>query len=368
MNVNTRSFSIPQLSRARGLAGPRGSMLAVLAAVLLGSEVGCDRRHPLPIDIDGFALGTTTHYRLAELPPGRSKQELAAALSRVLDALENEMSTWRPESEISRFGRFRGTTWFDVSSDFAKVVAESIRIARLSGGAFDPTVDPLVALWGFGAHASARKGPPDATEIDRARARVGYERLEARIDPPAIRKLDPELSIDLSAIAKGFAVDKIAEFLLDAGVRGFLVEIGGEVRTAGLRPDGLPWRIGIEKPIPTIERSVETRISLREGAAATSGDYRNVVALGEESFSHTIDPRTGRPARHRLASATVLASTCMEADALATVLMVLGEDEGYTFCENHGIAALLLVRGVGGLEARRTSKMPLPDNEPGRAP
>jgi thiamine biosynthesis lipoprotein len=172
---------------------------------------------------------------------------------------------------------------------------------------------------------------------------VGYEKLEVRLDPPALRKRDPQTSVDLSAIAKGYGVDVVAELLDERGVKAYMVEIGGEVRTKGPKPDGDAWHIGIERPVAK-QRAVETVVDLGSDAMATSGDYRNYFEAGGKRYSHTIDPRTGRPIEHTLVSASVFSSTCMTADAYATTAMVLGPGEGYDRLVEHEAPALLIVK------------------------
>jgi thiamine biosynthesis lipoprotein len=172
---------------------------------------------------------------------------------------------------------------------------------------------------------------------------IGHENLQVRTTPPALKKLVADLEVDLSAIAKGFAVDQLAELLKQAGVTGYLVEIGGEIRTYGAKANGSPWIVGIELPADN-QRSVQEVVKLGDRALATSGDYRNFFVEDGKRYSHTIDPRTGRPIKHRLASVTVIADICMQADALATTLMVLGLDEGYKFAVGRDLAVVFLVR------------------------
>ncbi len=208
------------------------------------------------------------------------------------------------------------------------------------------TVGPLVNLWSFGPEKQEHKLPAEAA-IAKTKSRVGYRLLRVREDPPALKKSRPDVYVDLSAIAKGFGVDQVAELLEQHFIADYMVEIGGEVRTKGKKPDGTVWRIGIETPTP-FSRGVQRAIELSGKSLASSGDYRNFVVIGGKQYSHTIDPREGRPVDHRLTAASVVAENCMLADAYATSLMVLGPDEGYNWAAKHNVAALLIVRDGAG--------------------
>jgi len=220
------------------------------------------------------------------------------------------------------------------------VLLEARRIGELTEGAFDVTVGPLVNLWGFGPQMGEDDIPPEA-EISAAWERVGFELVELREDPPALRKARGDVLIDLSAIAKGYAVDQIVRLLTDANVLNYLVEIGGELRGEGLNEQGEPWRIAIERPVPG-ERSVQRIVGLRDAGLATSGDYRNFFEVDGQRYAHVIDPATGRPVIHQLASVTVLADTTMSADGLATGLMVLGPERALALAREQSLAVHLI--------------------------
>ena len=272
-----------------------------------------------------------------------------------LRSVNAQMSTWQPDSELSRFNRARAGEWVTVSEDLAGVVTLAQDLARQSDGAFDVTVGPLVDLWGFGVRE--RRGIPGTKAIAAVAASVGYRFLEARPSPPALRKLVDGSRVDLSGIAKGHGVDRLAALLDAGGCTDYLIDIGGEVRVRGLSPRHVPWRVGID--LPQAGGGVEsgTVLSLSEGAVATSGDYRNFRTIGGTRFSHTIDPRTGKPVAHDLASVTVLAETAALADGLATLINVLGPDDGLAFARRRGLAALVLIRREGGLDRRYTEAM-----------
>jgi thiamine biosynthesis lipoprotein len=215
------------------------------------------------------------------------------------------------------------------------------------------TVGPLVNLWGFGPGRGEDR-VPSATEVEEARARVGYARLEVRDPPPAVRKAIPDLYVDLSAIAKGYGVDRVSEYLESQGVGRYLVEVGGEVRGRGRNARGTPWKVAVERPAEG-ERAAYAVVEVDGVGVATSGDYRNFFEKDGRRYSHTIDPATGRPVTHALASVTVVSDTCMTADALATGLNVLGPEAGYALAEREGIAALFIVREGQGFARRATA-------------
>jgi thiamine biosynthesis lipoprotein len=331
------------------------SRLPYLAALLFAAAAtGCGKlpHEPPETTFSGPTMGTRYTVKLSGLPIGLKEDELKAAIEEQLETINNQMSTYRPDSELSRFNRQLGTDWFEVSPATLHVVATSIAISELSGGAFDATVAPLVELWNFGYTKGADR-IPSAAEISEARIGVGYRKIQTRQQPPALRKQDARVSIDLSAIAKGFAVDRIAEYLDQEAVAGFMVEIGGEVRTKGIKGDGTTWIIGIVSPEQTT-RGVHKAVELADLSMATSGDYLNYYERDGKRYSHTINPVTGRPVEHKLASVSVVCPECMRADAWATALMVLGPQEGYNLAAERDLAVLLIVRAEGRFVEKST--------------
>ena len=314
-------------------------LLTVGWLIVGGCTAGPDAA--VPLRLSGATMGTTWSVSLGRLPSGMQAEQLQQRLQQRLDRINRLMSTYDPDSELSRFNNQRGTGWFSVSPETAAVVELAQQISVLSNGAFDVTIGPLVDLWGFGPIPRGRQRPSDR-QVELARQQTGYRKLQVRREPAALRKRIPELRVDLSAIAKGYAVDQLAELLMTAGVNDLLVEIGGEMRMRGRRPDGTPWRIAIEQPLPG-ERSVAQVLSLSATGLATSGNYRNFFIEEGQSYAHTIDPNSGRPVRHQLASATVLDPSAARADALATALMVMGEQRAQAFCRRERLAALLLI-------------------------
>ena len=302
-------------------------------------------------------MGTRYLLKLTQSPAGFSPQDAQDRVDARLAAIDAAMSTWKPDSEVSRFNASRSTEWFPVSAETAFVTETALRIGRQTGGAFDITIGPLVNLWGFGPEKGRRERPPTDEELAERRTATGLDKLSVRTDPPALRKLHPALQIDLSAIAKGYAVDALASELDAFGVKHYMVEVGGEVRTRGERAAGGAWRIGIETPIEG-ERKVGRVVPLDDLSMATSGDYRNVYVSEGKRVSHTIDPRTGRPVTHELGSVSVVAADCMNADALATAFMVMGKGEAMEFATKNELAALFIVHGVDGFETELTPTFP----------
>jgi len=288
----------------------------------------------------GEAMGTTWSVRLAN-PRFMPLAPVREAIEAVLALVVRQMSTWEPDSDISRFNRAPAGTWHALPGEFMAVLECAQAWARASGGAFDPTVGPLVDLWGFGPRAeplAPHAGTvPSAEALAQARARVGFGRIVLEAD----RALQPGgAHLDLSGIAKGYSVDLLVQALRAQGFTDFLAEVGGELHASGTRPGGEPWRVGIA--------GTERTLALRDQAIATSGDHWHAFDHGGRRYSHTVDPRTGEPVAHALASVTVLHADCMQADALATVLTVLGPQEGLAFAAQHGVAALLCERTPQG--------------------
>jgi thiamine biosynthesis lipoprotein len=320
------------------------SLFALLAIVPL---LGCgELSGTLPqasdqlFEISGRTMGTT--YSVKLVASETVAEQLRTAVDNRLVEINKLMSTYDPESELSRFNASGSTDIFRISDETAKVVSAALQLADDSGGAFDPTVGPLVDLWGFGP-AEKRKRPPTDDELAAAKNLVGYKKILLDAAAPAVSTSTKGVRLDLSAIAKGYGVDAVAELVEAAGVSSYMVEIGGEVRMLGTKPGNKPWQLGIEKPDET-GRSVAQVLKLTGGAVATSGDYRNFFEYEGQRYSHTIDPSSGRPVTHALATASVYASDCMSADGIATTLLVLGPQSGYDWAEKRGIAALLIER------------------------
>lgn len=334
-------------ARTRGWAGA-----LVLCGVLLGAGCGAASSEARLVHLGGLTMGTGYSVKIAHAPKQLDRVALADAIEAVLERIDARMSTYDAHSELSRFNRSASTAWVPISAETRAVIDEALRVGALTGGAFDITVGPLVDLWGFGPGAGPA-GVPPAARIAEALARVGYARVHTRRDPPAVRKDEPDLHVDLSGIAKGYAVDRIAQHLERAGVGNYLVDVGGELRARGRNPQGARWRVAVEKPAPG-ERSAYRILALDGQGVATSGDYRNFFEHGGRRYSHAIDPRTGWPVAHDLASVAVVDASTVRADALATALMVLGPEAGYRLAQRERLAALFIVRGAHGFAAIHT--------------
>lgn len=297
----------------------------------------------------GAAMGTTYSVSLVSPALPVEKQALRQALEALLEQTEREMSTYRADSELMRLNRASGASWHPVSPPLLRVLQAAQETSRLSGGAFDITVGPLVNLWRFGP-GEKKAAAPASREIDAALERVGYQKLQLDAPAGAVKKA-PGLFIDLSAIAKGYGVDRIARYLQGLGLDDYLVEIGGEIRARGVNGDNVPWRVGIEKPLAG-RRAVHRLIELKDAAMATSGDYRNFFEQDGVRYSHAIDPRTGRPITRRLLSVTVLHPSAMRADAWATALLIAGPEQGFVLAEKQGLAAYFLIDAAAGVGAQ----------------
>lgn len=321
------------------------------------------------IDIPGFTMGTT--YRVKVVKSSQWKptdtdqitKTLSAGIADRLNTVNQQMSMWRKDSEISRFNRYRETGWFEISTDTARVIAEALETSKKSYGAFDITVGPLVNLWGFGPKKEKREIPGEA-QIKEAMAKTGHQKLAVRLFPPSVKKEDPEIYCDLSAIAKGFGVDKVAEYLETQGFTDYLVEIGGEVHARGMSPKGTLWRVAIASPSPDSSSGYQKVIFLQDASMATSGDYHNYFEKDGVRYSHTIDPSTGRPISHKLASVTVVHAYCTTADAMATAIDVLGPEKGYELALKENLPVFLVIREKDGFVEKMTPRFQALSNTP----
>lgn len=296
----------------------------------------------------GRTMGTTYHIKFVG---GRSVDVAAvqAGVDARLEAINQSMSTYRPESDISRFNAFAEVNApFRVSVDFWEVMKAARDMYRLTDGAWDGTVNPLVNLWGFGK-AGPLKKMPSAEEVEQVRRRVGFDHIEVG-QTPVLSKRNADVTVDLASIAKGYGVDRVAALLAELGFEHYLVEVGGEVAGVGRRLDGKPWLVGINRPRPDAAAdAVYKVVTLRGGALATSGDYRNFYEIDGEIYSHIIDPRTGYPLQNGVVSASVVAESCTLADGLATALMVMGPEKGMALVDGlSDVEAMIVMRHADG--------------------
>ncbi|PZR32558.1 FAD:protein FMN transferase [Caulobacter segnis] len=295
----------------------------------------------------GATMGTTWSAK-AVLPATVDLPALEAMVQRALDAVVTQMSPWAPLSDLSRYNRAPAGGWIRLPEATLTVLRRAIEVAEASDGAFDPTLGALTDLWGFGPRPFSG-APPERDAVAALREAGGWKRLtldgEALFQPGGLR-------LDLNGIAKGFGVDQAAAALDKAGVKSYLVEVGGELRGTGAKPDGQPWWVELERP-PSANDAEKTVVALHDLAIATSGDYRRFFDHEGRRYAHTLDPATGAPVTHATVSVTVLAKDCMSADAWATALTVMAPDAALAFAAKHDLAALIVSRAAsGGLEER----------------
>ncbi len=322
-------------------------LLATLLVLLLAACGPGPQLHTL----SGPTMGTVWSVQLVAEPGSAELEGLREDLEAALELVNAQMSTYRQDSDLSRFNRAEPGQTMTLPAEFAAVLDAALALAEASGGAYDPTVGPLVNLWGFGPEG-ARDQPPDEHDIARTRERVGWQQLV--LDRERRELTQPGgVHLDLSSIAKGYAVDLLADRLEARGIDAYLVDIGGDMRLKGSKPDGNPWRIGIERPSAG-QRAVHGIIKPGDQAVATSGSYRNFFRDGGREYSHTIDPRTGYPIPQELVSVTVLHESCKQADGLATAITALGAEVGYRFALESDLAVLLLVLDNGVVRERMT--------------
>jgi thiamine biosynthesis lipoprotein len=317
------------------------------AALLLPALVAFAGCAPEPARFAGETMGTTYHATVSRLPAGVDRAVVQASIDEVLLDVDRHLSTWSPSSELAQFNAAPGDDWVAVSPQLLDAVKQSRLLSEMTGGAFDATVSPLVRAWGFGAGGVSGGMPPDAAELQRLSGVVGYQRLELREDPRALRKSVEGLQVDLDGFVPGLAVDRVAEELEGLGIVDYLFELGGEVRARGRSPAGRPWRVAVEAPVTGERRPIDV-IEIDGLGVSTSGDYRDFRDVGGRRISHTVDPRSGAPVDHRLTSVTVVHPSAAMADGLATAMMVLGREDGEPLARRLGLAVLFIERGADG--------------------
>ncbi len=290
--------------------------------------------------IEGFSMGTSYTIRFFPSKLNQEKELIKSNIDKKLKEVNKVMSTYIKTSEISRFNSTKNTNWISVSKVLYQVTKHALDVAQKTNGVFDPTIGLLVNLWGFGPNS--KKRIPRKLDINMAKQRTGYQKLILHPKNFKIRKKNPHLYLDLSASAKGYAVDLIAEYLKSEQIQNFMVEIGGEVRVYG-KNAGQPWLIGIVNPKSNNSSDFKKVLSLTDMAVATSGNYNNFF-VGDDGvkYSHTINPETGKPIYNKLSSVTVLAKTSMDADSWSTALMAMGLQKGFKVAEENNMKAIFI--------------------------
>ena len=327
----------------------------LLPLLMLFSLYGCNQAEST-VRLHGKTMGTTWSLTISNPPAEIHSRQLQQQIESLLENINSLMSTWRADTEISRFNTTTSTEWFGVSPQTHSLLQAAATIHKLSGGAFDPTVSPLVELWGFG-HSFPEQGLPDAARIIATLQHTGLEKLLLDDSAKRVRKTIPQLQLDLSAIAKGYAVDEVARLMSAQGIQDYLVEIGGEIRAAGKNPGGETWRVAIEYPHSDKLRSAAAILRITDAAIATSGDYRNFVEVDGRHYSHIIDPLTGRPVTHNPASVTVIAADCLSADAWATAFTVIGASKGVELADSLQMAVMFIHKDGDTFTTTSSSKM-----------
>jgi thiamine biosynthesis lipoprotein len=309
----------------------------------------------------GQTMGSAWTVTVAGQLPA-SAAELESGVQQRFESVNQALSTWRPDSALSRFNDDATEEWVAIEPELAAVLGYALSLAERSGGAYDVTVGPLVNLWGFGPDP-ARRAVPEADEISAARALVGWRKVQVDVPSNRARK-EAGVRIDLSSLGKGRGVDRVAEYLDSRGVTNYLIDLSGKLRARGRNAAGRPWRVAVEKPGPDDPSGqpviTSEIVELRDTSIATAGDYRRYFEIAGRHYSHIIDPRTGFPVTHATASATALARDCMTADALATVFMAMPPDEALLLAAEQRTAVLLIERAGSGFRSRRGPGWPVP--------
>jgi len=319
----------------------------VLLVSLLASS--CGKEKPAYLTLTGKAQGTTFNITYHD----SRQRDFSHPVDSLFRLIDKSMSLWDSTSVISRINR--NEPGVQVDEHFAAVFQKAKDISEITGGVFDATVGPLVKAWGF----SFKKGlpPPDSAQVDSLRQLIGFQKT--RLENGILQKADPRMEIDFNAIAQGYTVDLISDFLEKNGVKNYLVEIGGEVRTLGVNERGTIWNVGIDKPTEeeTAGRPLQTSVALNGKSLATSGSYRKFVLRDGKKFSHAIDPKTGRPIDHNLLSVSVIAQDCASADAYATAFLVMGMEKAMEMAERLGLEIYCIyAEETGALQVKSTFK------------
>lgn len=326
---------------------------AVLCLMLLA---GCREPVTPAVKVSGVAFHSMRwQAQVAQLPPGMTAEVLQSRLQQQLDAVNGTLSTYQPDTELMRLNRAPQGSWLSVSPLLARCLQRALAVSAATDGAYDITVGPLVNLWGFGAEARPRQVPSDAA-IAQARALTGWRELSLS---PAADKVFKHRAVilDLSSLGEGAGVDALADALMSMGVKDYLIGVAGSLRSQGLRPDGKSWRLAIEQPDGS-GRPLQVLSLPEQAAISTSGSYRNYFEANGVRYSHTIDPKTGRPISHRGVSVTVVSPDGRDdtlADAWATALNVLGPEKGLALAESRGLAAYFIEHHDKGFRSRYSS-------------
>ncbi|WP_435605404.1 FAD:protein FMN transferase [Pseudomonas knackmussii] len=332
-----------------GAGERRCALRGIWLCMALLALAGCGERVER---FGGPTMGSS--YSVQYLPTAKSPspQRLQAEVETILGELDRQFSTYRDDSEVSRFNDLPAGACQAMPADLIALLQYGDELSAASDGAFDLTVEPLMNLWGFGPQSREERVPAE-TDLTRERARVGYRHV--RVDGSLVCK-DVAAQLDFDSIVAGYAVDRVSQRLGELGLKDYLVEITGELKAVGHKADGSPWRVALEVPSGERERTVERSLDVDGYGVSTSGDYRNYFEEGGQRYSHTFDARTGAPVRHKLAAVTVVDRSTLHADGLSTLLMVLGPDEGFRYAEQQGLAAYFVMHEGQAFSTRVTPR------------
>ncbi|MCV9877682.1 FAD:protein FMN transferase ApbE [Brenneria izbisi] len=331
----------------------KGLILGCLFSLLTACD-NATQTSPRPLlTIEGKTMGTFYSVKISG-DLAESKTQLQQEIERLLEQANDEISTYRQHSTLSRFNQYHGTDPQPISNGMADIILAAQRIGRATDDAMDITVGPLVNLWGFGP----QKQPvtiPSQQQIDLAKQKVGLKHLTLLSNSRGewLQKDLPDLYVDLSTLGEGYGADVLAQLMARKGITNYLVSVGGAISSRGINAEGKPWRVAIQKPTDQ-ENAMQAAVNLQGYAISTSGSYRNYFELEGKRYSHVIDPATGRPITHQLVSATVIAPTALEADGWDTGLMVLGTEKALKLAEQQGLAVYLITRKGDGFSAVMT--------------
>jgi len=326
-----------------------------LALTGLAFLVSCTQQYNAePVHLQGRTMGTTYNIKIVAAE-SFDEVKLQEKIDQLLVQVNQQMSTYIPDSELSLFNSSNSLDGIKISDGLKRVVEEAIRLGQLSNGKLDVTIGPLVNLWGFGPEHRPEVIPTDAI-LNTTKQRIGLDKLS--LNGSLLSKSIPDLYVDLSTIAKGYGVDVVADFIESQGFVNYLVEIGGEMRLKGTKQSGQPWHVAIEKPVSN-ERVIQQIIAPQDNAVATSGDYRIYFEDNGVRYSHIIDPHTGKPIDHKLVSVTVIHPSSMTADGLSTAMMVMGAEKAYEFAKQHNLAVYLISKTDDGFKEQATVQFKL---------
>ncbi len=323
-------------------------LVSILAAALSGCESNAERIEVL----SGPTMGSTYTIKYVYNATTPAADAVGVEVQSILDEVDRQMSTYRLDSDIARFNQSPANTCMTMPQPVLELARYGDTLSRLSHGAFDLTLGPLLDVWGFGPQARGKK-VPSAAEIAQAQAQIGYQHIRV-VDGQLCK--DADVSIDFNSIAAGYTVDRMSERFAELNIGSYMIEITGELLAKGLKPDGSPWRIALEQPLGDGQRAIQRVLEIDGYGINTSGDYRNYFEEDGVRFSHTIDPQVGAPISHRLASVTVIDPSTLHADGLGTLLLVLGPERGLAFAEKHKIAAFFVMRESEGFTTQVSSE------------